>query len=381
MRRGKLTGLAVASTLLVAIGMLGCTEKTPGPAGKGTGSKESATKGSAAKAPKPKPPKQKLDVAVRIADADMEVVIQPAKLVAGKVLGDFAAELKKAKLPIPVDLGAKTPEQMAAESIGIEMKDLARVTISANTITQKVLATLVATKDVDAQAVVAALSASTKEKVVKRETHAGIDIYAPAQEQEAMLAFVDKRVALFGSIDELKKGIDTYKAGSMPPAKPEIAALLKEAAADACIVVAMKASPEMTAAAPAAGVPADLAQELDSVLFTMAAKDTFALQAKVTMKTIDSGEKLRGEATNAMEGAKAQFGPMFASPAMKPVMDAINGVKVGGAGKVLEASASIGADVVQPLAALASMFMGAGMAPPGGAMPPGGGMMPPGAGN
>jgi hypothetical protein len=342
-----MTRLAVASTVLAAVGLMGCGSK---PASK--------------KSKKPA-------VVVRVADADLEVVLKPAKLVSGTALNAFVAELKNAKLPIPIDLGEKTPEQMAAEAIGIEMKDLVRVTISANTAAEKVLATLVASKDVDPKKIMDAMSASTGETFGKRDAHSGVDLLAPENEKEVMIAFVSKRVALLGNVEELKKGIDAYKAKNLPKAKPELAAVLKNASADACITVAMKASPQVTAAAPMAGIPPEVASDIDSLLVTIAAKDKFDIKVKLTTKTDASGEKIRSEATNGLNGAKAQFAPMFASPAMKPVMDTINGVTIGGTGKVIDASASIGPDIVAPLSQMAGMFMGMMGGGMGGGMPPG----------
>ena len=160
----------------------------------------------------------------------------------------------------------------------------------------------------------------------------------------------------------MKTGIDAYKAGKLPKAPAGIATLLKDAPAGANLVIAVDMTAEMQSAAPAAGLDPALAEGVSSVLIALTAADQLDIFVKVVAKTDEAAAQMREMAAGGLETAKAQVVPMFGGAEGKPVVDAVNGVRIAGSGKIVEATASIGADVVAPVGnVLSVLFQMGGM--------------------
>jgi hypothetical protein len=327
--------------------MLGCQDKP--------GAKDAKTVDA--------PPVAKAVEPVRIENEAVEVVVKPAAFMDAAVVQAFVDELKKLKLPMmPVDLSEKSPEESLKELLGMDPASIISITASLDPVNEKALVTAVASEDVALEDVLAAFGATAGEEFAKIAEHQGVALYGPEGETEAAIAFVDARVVVVGDIADLKTGIDAYKAGKLPKAPAGIATLLKDAPAGANLVIAVDMTAEMQSAAPAAGLDPALAEGVSSVLIALTAADQLDIFVKVVAKTDEAAAQMREMAAGGLETAKAQVVPMFGGAEGKPVVDAVNGVRIAGSGKIVEATASIGADVVAPVGnVLSVLFQMGGM--------------------
>jgi len=303
----------------------------------------------------------------RLADADVEVRIAVAELVGSKATAGFAAELKKLPLPIlPKQLAEKSPEAAVAEQLGIESADIESVTVSARAAGEAgaALVAIVTRKPIDSARVVAALSRTGGGRLVKVGAHAGVDLYAPESEADKdVLAFVGPHLAVLGGAQEVKRGIDDHKAGRTVPCEGALATAIKAAPAGSALVVAIRPTGDLLDAVPIGGGEsplADMAKKLECVSLSVRAGEAFDLTACAFAKAEPDAAELRRLASESLAQAREETLPMLGTPEMKPLKDALDGVKVAGGGKVVEIHASLRPEIVKcAMPLMGAMMMGA----------------------
>jgi hypothetical protein len=277
---------------------------------------------------------------------------------------DFVKDATRRLKSLPTGLfgaQASSPEEALRAYLCVEPSSIELVSLSARSEDKKGTIVFVSRERLDPLSVTANLSEALGDDVVKTGRHAGVDLYGAEGEEKVALAFPAPRVAVFGTADEVKAGLDRYRAGKAvahegPPAK-----LLGDAPPDATVVVALAPGVDMLDILPAA---AGEGRGVETVLVMAKAGSELDLSVRVTARTDDDALKLVKEATDELERAKKsleefrkQLGPMVAFATMGPVRKLLRNVKIEGKGRTVDASVTVDPRVVASAQSLFLMTM------------------------
>lgn len=299
--------------------------------------------------------------AFNLPTADVVVRAKIAELDASKFVKEFSEKIKALPM-VQAAMQGKDTSDLTKSSLGVEAKDIAALNMSLHTESEKVLGCVVCKVDIDADKVIGTLAEEGQLEVNKAGEHAGVTLYSmkmagmgmmpmPAEMPEMIVAFPDKRLMAVGTADEVKKGIENYKACKTVGHSAEVSGLLAKAPKDASVTVAVAVKAD-----PAAG-----ANDVKGALITAKAGADLKLSASIQAKDKAAADKMREQVSGGVAGIKAQMSPEGAPPEavqqMKPIVDLLDGVVVGGAGDVVELGVTVKSDVVEALPVIMGMMM------------------------
>jgi len=306
-----------------------------------------------------------------LADANLVVTGSPAGILTSK----FYMDVSKAAASMPmINQGGGSIDDKLKETLGLAPADMKGIVVQANIDTEKFVAAATSKKPIDQDAVLAAL-AKQGDKIEKQETHGGVDLLAPEDDEGMVMAFPKPDLMVFGTKEEIKKGIDRMKAGKAAALKGKLASSLGAAPKGKDLVVVFAMTPDAAKMAassvPMSGV-GEKAEQIEAVTVTLDAGDSLDLSVVAEFKSDKDAEEARKMATEGLAAMKGQIAPMLQQAGMEPLKATVEGVKIGGSGKVAEINASVPADIAKTLPSLMGMMqMMGGMGAPGGGMPPG----------
>ncbi|MHC5055796.1 MAG: hypothetical protein ACYTKD_13885 [Planctomycetota bacterium] len=306
-----------------------------------------------------------------LANADVMVTGDLASVAGSK----FYTEITKEPAQLPGFAGEEKQsiDDTVKSKLGLGPADVQRIVAHANFADEKLVVAALAKGPVDRDAVIAGLSEGGP-KLEKQATHAGVDLYAEAPEDDTVLAFPQPNLVVAGAQDAVKKGIDRLKAGKALQAKGKAAGLLSAASKGSGLVVVVVPTPALAKmAAGAAPVPGidDATEMISAVTVVAKAAEALDLGVVVEFKADKDAEDARKQAKEGLAEVKKE--PMLGQGGMEPLKAVLDSIKIGGAGKCVEIKATARADVAKTVPALMGLvmmkMMGGGAPGMGGGMP------------
>lgn len=273
----------------------------------------------------------------RLRDASLEARISVSELVASKAAATISAELGRLNI-LPAQ---KAPETMIADFLGINASDIEHVVISAAQAPKrwKVLIAIASRRPIDQARAIAALGRTGGGKLEKIGSHAGIDLWAQKDlPQEGVAAFVGPNLMVLGDPQEVKRGIDDRNAGRSVPLASGLHTAAKALPADAAIGLAAIPTKELLDAIPLEGDSplTEPVRRLDCLALAVRASDVLDVSVYAFAKAERDAAELRRLVSEYLEQAKGMVAQLATIPAMKPLKDVLDGVKVAGGGRVAE---------------------------------------------
>jgi len=269
-----------------------------------------------------------------IADANVVVAVDFAGVVGTRFYSEFMKELER--LPNSVGDDRKPFGDALKAVVGFDPAELRRVVVCANTDSRKFVVVAVSKTLVDRDAVIAALS-KRGPGLKKLEPHAGFDLFAESEDDNDILAFPEANLAVAGSKDEVKEGIDRMKAGKAVALKGKLAAALGAAPKEAGLVAVTVPTPGLAPVIGMLRMPGGLkaAEKIAAVTVVARTAELLDVGVVVELKTDEDAEAFRDRA-EAILVRTVKEDPLLNKDVMKPLKELLEGVTFGGAGSSVE---------------------------------------------
>jgi len=291
---------------------------------------------------------------LRLEGATVVAQLSPAGITRSRfyrLLAEALAKTGGAPSPAP-------PHELLRGRYGIDLSEVEAVVFTVDPERNAFVLAAATCGPVDRDTWLSALPKMRGGGVLERfDTYGGVELYAPPREYAGAVCFPGRQIVAAGSTAELMRGIDAKSAGKSVPYHPVIARLLASAPARAGIVVAAVPTPKlMEEVSLAAGGPSftRISEKAEGILVAATARETLDIEARIFMRTPADAEAARDEARAALMGIERTLGKAGSLAEARPLVKLVDGVRVGGTGKVVELGVTVPPGVIAPLVGLAT---------------------------
>ncbi len=298
-------------------------------------------------------------------DADIHVKARPAALVNSAVFKQVLDQLQEMGM-VPAE---KPLKQTIQEETGLDIDQIAQVNASFTSDGKSLILAALFKSPYDREALVSKIEEADGSKLVKVDSHDGFDLFntEASKGDNMVIVFVSPTLIAMGDVEALKSSLSNMKAGRAAGVPPAVKEQMAGAPEGASLVVAVPSVAKIAESQKSLPVQVD-ASQLKDVVVAVTAAENIDLWLRMNAVDADTANKLRTEAQAGLDKAKSQPNPMLDAPAMAPLKDVLNSVKIGGTGVTVEVTATVRPDVVKTapflIGMIGPMMMDFMMAPP-----------------
>jgi len=279
------------------------------------------------------------------ADADLVVKASPAGIIGSRFYSQAIEAISG--MPGSSFPGGKPPEAVLEEEMGVDATDIVELAVCADLGTDEFTIAATTGKPFDRDAALAFMSKGGP-KIEKLEAHGGVDLLGAKGEEDTVVAFPTANLVVLGTKDAVRQGIDRLKAGKAAKLGSRMAGALDAAPEGHDLVVAVVATPGLAKTAAGVARLPDVAQKLAFAAMAMKVGDSLDLDVIAEFNTEEDAREAREQATRHIEAEKSRT---LEQAEMEPLRALLEGIKIGGEGKVAELTVSVPADAVKALVA------------------------------
>ncbi len=298
-------------------------------------------------------------------EADVHIEARPAAFINSTALKQILDQIQEMGL-VPAE---KPLKQTVQEKTGLDIDQIAQLNASVASDGKSFILAALFKSPYDKETLVSKIEEAGGSERVKAGSHDGFDLFniEALGRDNMVIAFVSPTIIAMGDVETLKSSLSNVKAGKAASVPPAIKEQVAGAPEGASLVVAVPSIAKVAESQKSLPVQVDMGQ-VKGMVIAVTAAENIDLCLRLNAVDADTANKLRTEAQAGLDKVKSQPNPMLDAPAMAPLKDVLNSVRIGGTGTTIEVTLTVRPDVVKTapllMGIIGGMMMGPKMAPP-----------------